>query len=308
MAKKLWIGITDFDWFRFHSSKAKIDEVNFWSPSSNVGFRALPLGGPFLFKLKSPRNYIAGGGFFVRYEKLSIGAAWDNLGAANGASSLPELRYLIGRNRHETFPPSYDPLIGCTILSEPFFFDEKDWIPFRLKSGIQRGTTVDMESEIGRVEAAARLQRTTFKSDGPATTAAQDGPRYGPPRFVAPRLGQGSFRVLVTSAYQRRCAMTGERTLPALEAAHIHRFSAGGEHQVSNGLLLRSDLHRLFDRGYITVDPNNFTILVSKRIKEEYENGRDYYALKDKRLSVPSDSSAMPAVEYLRQHNESFRG
>jgi putative restriction endonuclease len=38
---------------------------------------------------------------------------------------------------------------------------------------------------------------------------------------VQPRLGQGAFRLLVTDAYQRRCAVTGERTLPVLDAAHI---------------------------------------------------------------------------------------
>jgi putative restriction endonuclease len=102
--------------------------------------------------------------------------------------------------------------------------------------------------------------------------------------------------------------MTKERTLPALEAAHIHRFSAGGVHQVSNGLLRRSDLHRLFDRGCLKVDPKDLTIVVSRRIKEEYENGRDYYALHGKPLSLPIDTHAMPSVEYLKQHNATFRG
>ena len=101
-------------------------------------------------------------------------------------------------------------------------------------------------------EVTTRLEQTRAKTLGPATIAAQEAARFGTPHLVKPRLGQGSFRVLVTEAYQRRCAMTSERTLPALEAAHIHRFSAGGVHQISNGLLLRSDLHRLFDRGYLT--------------------------------------------------------
>jgi putative restriction endonuclease len=48
---------------------------------------------------------------------------------------------------------------------------------------------------------------------------------------------------------------------------------------ISNGLLLRSDLYRLFDRGYLTVDADDMTIVVSPRIKEEYENGRAYYTL-----------------------------
>ena len=71
-----------------------------------------------------------------------------------------------------------------------------------------------------------------------------------------PRLGQGAFRVLVTDAYRRRCTISNERTLPVLEAAHIRPYADNGPHQLSNGLLLRSDLHRLFDLGYFTVDPD----------------------------------------------------
>ncbi len=58
--------------------------------------------------------------------------------------------------------------------------------------------------------------------------AAIDGPRFGTPVTIMPRFGQGAFRVLVTDAYASRCAMTGERTLPALEAAHICPFADGG--------------------------------------------------------------------------------
>ena len=85
--------------------------------------------------------------------------------------------------------------------------------------------------------------------------------------------------MIVTDAYERRCAITGERTLPALEAAHIKPYGSGGPHQPENGLLLRSDLHRLFDQGYITVGADDRKVNVSSRIREEFENGRDYYQL-----------------------------
>ena len=69
--------------------------------------------------------------------------------------------------------------------------------------------------------------------------------RFGKPQLIQPRLGQGTFRSVVIDAYGRRCAVTQERTLPALDAAHIRPYSEGGEHKVSNGLLLRRDIHRL---------------------------------------------------------------
>ena len=115
-------------------------------------------------------------------------------------------------------------------------------------------------------------------------------------------LGQGLFRILVTDAYSRRCAVTGERTLPALEATHIKPYSLAKRHEVSNGLLLRSDLHRLFDEGDLTVDPKDRRIIVSKRIKEEFENGKDYYALESRVLREPVEPWARPSAENLEYH------
>jgi putative restriction endonuclease len=120
---------------------------------------------------------------------------------------------------------------------------------------------------------------------GPATLAVIDPPRYGTPTLVAPRLGQGSFRALVTDAYSYRCAISRERTLPVLQAAHIRPYAEGGTHELSNGLLLRSDLHTLFDQHYLTIDPHKKTLIVSRRIREQFENGRDYYAFKDQPLA-----------------------
>lgn len=67
-------------------------------------------------------------------------------------------------------------------------------------------------------------------------------------------MGQGHFKRAVADAYGNRCAVTTSATFPSLEAAHIRPFAEGGEHAVSNGLLLRTDVHRLYDRGYLSVD------------------------------------------------------
>ena len=104
--------------------------------------------------------------------------------------------------------------------------------------------------------------------------------------LVLPRLGQGSFRVLVTDVYQRRCAVTGEKALPVLEAAHIKPVSSQGEHSIQNGLLLRSDVHTLFDRGYVTVTPD-FQFRVSRRLKQDFDNGEHYFKLNGHQIWVP---------------------
>ena len=319
---KLYVGITDYDWFRLHASKSVVEEVNFWKPSSQLGFKVLQWGEPFLFKLHAPRHFIVGGGFFTKFLRLPVSLAWETFGEANGAQSLDEVRIRIARYRKQPIGPTEDPVIGCILLEEPFFFEERDWIPIPsdFKAGIQMGKSYDMETGTGLLlwnEITARLSGAVARplgralmSPGPATiAAAEQGSRFGKPQIVTPRLGQGSFRLLVADAYGRRCTMTGERTLPALEAAHIHRYSRGGDHSLSNGLLLRSDLHKLFDLGYLTVEPSSLKIRVSKRIKEEFENGRIYYELDNQELRQPENQLAFPSIEKLKYHYENeFRG
>jgi len=127
--------------------------------------------------------------------------------------------------------------------------------------------------------------------------------RYGEPTLIRPRLGQGAFRLLVTDLYKRRCAITGERTLPALEAAHIRPYSEGGEHAGPNGILMRRDVHSLFDAGYVTVTKDH-RFEVSRRIREEFENGRDYYALHGASVTMPDRADLNPDAGALLWHNE----
>jgi putative restriction endonuclease len=101
--------------------------------------------------------------------------------------------------------------------------------------------------------------------------------------------------------YDRRCAITGERTLPVLDAAHIKPYGLDGPHDPRNGLLLRSDLHTLFDRGYVTVTPG-LKVEVSRRIREEFENGRDYYRLQGQVVRPPHRADLAPSSEYLDWH------
>jgi len=240
-----------------------------------------------------------------------VSLAWDAFGIGNGARSLAEMRERIAYYRRRSADPMEDYTIGCIILTQPFFLPQSSWIPVPgdWKPNIVQGRTYDLNEASGlsiyrAVEAASALRSST----GPVPFLVADLPpapadRYGKPLLVAPRLGQGAFRVLVTDAYERRCSVTGEKVLPVLEAAHIHTYRAGGEHRVDNGLLLRRDLHTLFDRGYITVTPE-LSLEVSRRIREEFENGRDYYALQGRPIRMPASSKYQPARENLVWHNE----
>jgi putative restriction endonuclease len=310
----LFVGVTDYDWFRLHAAKTVVEEVNFWRPSSGgVPFKALQTGEPFLFKLHAPRNFIAGGGFFAKFLTLPVALAWDAFGEANGARSLAEVKQRISKYRRIPIGPRDNPDIGCIILAEPFFFDEPEWIPIPSDFPLNavQGKGYDTDTPAGRTLWDAVVERLNRRralriSDGPAVVAAIEGARYGAPQVVMPRLGQGAFRVMVTDTYGRRCAMTNERTLPVLEAAHIRPYSENGPHQLSNGVLLRRDLHTLFDMGYITVDPQERRVVVSGRIREEFENGREYYQLHGKPLAMPGDRSAAPGREFLEYHAQTI--
>lgn len=80
--------------------------------------------------------------------------------------------------------------------------------------------------------------------------------RYGASFLTRSRLGQASFRLRIEDAYQGRCAITGSRIRSALQAAHIRPYAEGDKHLLPNGLLLRSDIHTLFDHGYLSITPD----------------------------------------------------
>ena len=98
-------------------------------------------------------------------------------------------------------------------------------------------------------------------------------------------------------------------TLPVLEAAHIKPYSQSGPHFIANSLLLRSDLHKLFDFGYLTLT-KELKIEVSRRIKVEFENGKDYYRYHGLPIAnLPGKAENIPSPIYLDWHNQKcFKG
>jgi len=303
---RLYVGITDYDWFRYLQARQP-DEVNFWQPGGSRRFTTLQPGELFLFKLHSPRNYIVGGGVFAHSSLLPTSLAWDAFGEKNGATSLPEMRQRVEKYRRVAPQPHEDYTIGCIILEQPFFLDQDQWVPSPddFARNIVQGRTYDPASGTGATLVAALKERLALAAP---PRASEPRPMFGDPVPVRPRLGQGSFRVVVTDVYERRCAITRERVLPVLEAAHIKPVADGGRHETANGLLLRSDIHRLFDRGYVTVTPDH-RFRVSRRLKEDFHNGEEYMQLADSELWIPRAAEDRPNREFLEWHADSvFRG
>lgn len=305
MSISLVVAVTDDDWFEMLRRQPGLSEVNFWAPSA-ANFHALRPGELFLFKLHAPRNVIVGGGVFTYANALPCSLAWEAFQEANGAKSAQEMRARIAKYRRLDASDRSDFAIGCRILTQPFFFEEDDWIPVpkSWSPNIVSFKTYDTDDAEGQAlwdAVTERMARLPVFADSAAE-------RFGKPLLVEPRLGQGAFRILVTDIYSRRCAVTQERTLPALEAAHIRPYGDGGEHEARNGLLLRRDIHSLFDAGYVTVTPK-FQFEVSRRIREEFDNGKHYYALHGQRIFVPESVNQRPDASALSWHNEQrFKG
>ncbi len=297
---KSYVGVTDFNWFELLRSQPHLDEVNFWQPGGSRQFKTLAPGDLFLFPLHSPRNFVVGGGIFAHSSLLPVSLAWSSFGIANGVQSLEEMRKRTLRYRRTSPAEREDFTVGCILLTQPFFLPEDRWVPVPAdwSPNIVQGKTYDLTAEPG-----ATLYQQLQEALRGLQVRDSDESRYGSPIAVRPRLGQGSFRVVVTDAYERRCAITGERVLPVLEAAHVRPYAAGGVHAVENGLLLRSDVHTLFDRGYLTITADH-RVEVSKRIRNEFHNGREYYALHGHELREPGQADQELSRENIAWHNE----
>ena len=195
--------------------------------------------------------------------------------------------------------------LTCLILTEARFLPRQAWLSWEQDRGwhpnIVAFKTYDLASSHGAVLAAL------LKNGCPAELVEEFEPvlqdeRSRIEQLAIAREGQGSFRVRVLDAYGRRCAITGERALPVLDAAHIEPYLGPASNHVQNGLALRADIHRLYDAGYMAVTPEH-RIEVSRRLKEDFENGELYYQLAGARLAVlPNDPAKRPSRQALEWH------
>jgi hypothetical protein len=117
-------------------------------------------------------------------------------------------------------------------------------------------------------------------------------------KMLVERRGQPKFRRELIKFYYARCAITGSTVLPILEAAHITPYLGISTNEVSNGLLLRADVHTLWDLGLIAVEPDSLRVRLSSTV-----NDPDYVKLAGKILTRPNNGSADPSPHALSQHS-----
>ena len=302
---RAYVGVTDQRWFEFLEARPVLDQVNFWRPGGDREFRVLAPGEPFFFKTHYPHNKVVGGGLFSGFAPLRLSEAWELFGEGNGVDSLAGMRRLVGRYRKQPIAPAEDPTIGCIFIRDTTFFrsDEPAAPPPGLASNVLQGKGYDLADPAVSWYFGGLLARLLGAGSAIDLDSGEawrsGGPTYGDPRLTPQRLGQQAFRAVVLRAYARRCAVTGDRIRPVLQAAHIRPLPAGGDHRLDNGLLL--DVHTLYDRGYLGVDPN-FRLLVSPRLRDEFGNGEQFYARAGTPIRLPDRRADRPNREFLEWH------
>jgi putative restriction endonuclease len=281
---RTFVGLTERAWVERVAALAPVDAV-LWRPHRRL-FRALEPGEPYLLKLHAPWNAIVGAGRFVAAARLPLSLAWLGFGVANGVADPADFRRRVARAHRER--AAADPLLSCVVLERPTVLDEGDWltVPDDWRPSVAHG-------KLYRDGAAHALW------DG---VRERLGARWSPTPPDG-ELGPGRFRVAVAEAYGRRCAVTGEGALAALDVVHVRPPSQGGRNRVENGLLLRADLARLFEHGLLCVEPDGFVVRLHASVRGAARGPTAYAPLDGRPLQVvPERFDLLPSRELLADH------
>ncbi|MGE0191698.1 MAG: HNH endonuclease [Planctomycetota bacterium] len=311
---KPFVALTDkawFDYLRVEAADGRLDEVNFWSPQSTRPIKRFTPGEPVFFRLKHPFNAVAGYGFFAHFCTLGVQEAWEFFGTKNGDPNEIRFRQRIGSYRGVDLldPRTPESPMGCTVLRDARFWPESRWIPWGRERGwhpnVVRGAT---ERDVDRaalllstVTRDASLAEAEKEWQGQFQLVDADARAVRTARTVV-REGQGCFRARLLDAYGRRCAVTGERTEPVLDAAHIQPYLGPASNHLQNGLVLTKEFHTLFDAGLVGITPD-LDVRISRHIRDRWSNGKRYYAYEGRKLAVlPSRAEDRPSPAALEWH------
>jgi len=294
------ISPTDKNWFEFLKGSGLNSNANFWTPTP-WNIRQLHRQDRLYFMLKSPIRRIGGFGEFVEYKNLTAAQAWNEFGFRNGRSSRQEFiesiqSYIDENSEKFGGQPininSYE--IGCIVLTNCEFWDDDYFIdPVNLN--------IDFAFQVVKIkyfnEYDPFIQEQTERDDFNLVNE----PREDLQRITNVREGQSEFKGKILRAYNNTCCITGESIPELLEAAHIQEYRNRSSNNVQNGLLLRVDIHRLYDNRLIFID-RNFVIHISNLITSP-----QYTQYHGKTIALPDLVNQRPSVTALEARRNEFR-
>lgn len=293
---------TDTQWFNFLRSNGSLATVNFWTPT-DWSVRSFSKGDYWYFVLKGrePRK-LGGGGRFSHYEILKVSEAWERYGIGNGVESkeilIEKLNNYKKRNS-KNYVYQADPTMGSIILTECIFLEDENQryvyeYALEFAPSIVKYKTFQMDPlPLHRLNSNSEPNNDEIISDEDARRRVVSS--------IVNRQGQSTFRQSLITAYNSKCAITGYDAIDALEAAHIMPYRGIHSNVVRNGLLLRSDIHTLFDLGKITISQEYTVILHPDLINTSYNE------LNGKKIALPANRMDWPSLQALREHSRNVR-
>ena len=223
-------------------------------------------------------------------------------GKRNGCESKEELRrkitlYLEKNSKQNLKEEGDDYKIGCIVLSNCEFWENGEYLnieDFNL-SFPKEVVKLKYFDEDDLIKNSLSLPE---KKDFELVSAVRE-------RFenvtTTKRDGQARFKRRMLEIYSNKCCISGEEIPELLDAAHIQPYINNSSNHIQNGLLLRKDLHTLFDNGLLSIS-QNYTISLSPLIKSKY-----YLDFKEKSLSLPANNRDYPSKQALKLREDMFR-
>jgi hypothetical protein len=233
-------------------------------------------------------------------QRITIHSArHGNLGIGVTYKTLPRIQVIVG-----AFEVAPDEFELWSISPEVFQANMRDSPTGKGKTALLQKKTF---TEQGKFETKLFLRangdevaetQEQLDIDGQFQVNNQKDGKEKVLRSIALRRGQLKFRNELLQAYQGSCAVTGTSIADVLEAAHIAPYSGDSTNCISNGILLRCDIHALFDLKFLSVEPETLSIYCSEKIRQE----AIYKELHGKKIKVPTKENQRPNFQALKLH------
>lgn len=295
------IAPTDMNWFNFLKEHDYNSFLNFWTPTP-WNIKGLNNGSKLYFLLKSPVRKIAGYGEFQDYLNLSTHDAWVKFGQRNGCNNKGELiskvqTYLSKNSRKysDDVVTVDNHIIGCIILKNCQFWDEENFI-------VPKEYDIDFANQIVKLKYFDKYDPFYLEQTEYTNYQILNEPKEEYRQTVNARKGQSTFKSNILKAYNNKCCISGETCQELLEAAHIQQYVNSNSHHIQNGLLLRIDLHKLFDCGLLRIDANYRVVISSELSNSSYSQFNGIV------IQLPDNPNHYPSKASLELRIKNFRG
>ena len=207
----------------------------------------------------------------------------------------------------DAIPPGSEPRWRGLLLQEVEGFRNAGWLDVGASSGLWRLSDEGLlaAQDVGLddlLEIEQEIVRPfLLRGEASDDTDSAGSVRQREMREIWARRGQPRFRRELLRVYMARCAVSETDSIHVLEACHLVPVAEGGTDAMSNGVLLRSDLHTLFDLDLVGINPVGLIVVVSPRLAET-----EYQSLHGRELHFPADPDGRPEGQALRYRWERF--